>query len=110
MPGKFHNTIISLFHKPRYEPTNKDRDIALSLFVAHVRDGVWREQIDALRATTDSAAFTRAKDNLPGVTPQGTFSSADTAGFLEPAGLVHFDIDAKDNPGLDPVALRGKLA
>jgi len=111
MTTPFHTTSISLFHEPRQRPKDKDRDLALSAFIGHIRDErIWKKPIEALRTITDPKELDQAKDALPGVCPQGTFTEATNAGFLEASGLISIDIDGKHNPEIDPATLRDTIA
>jgi P4 family phage/plasmid primase-like protien len=108
-PTPFHTTCISLFHEPAHDPDRKDRDVTLSAFIAHVRNGSWKKQLAVVRAAyTDDAPerYKQLKEALPGVTPAGRFARADNAGFQEASGIVQVDIDKVP----DAPALRDRLA
>ena len=83
-PTSFYTTGMSLFREPAHDPDSKERDLSLSEFIAYVRNGLWKQQVDAVRAARqagDEPRFLRLKESLPGVTPAGSFTHARNDGW-----------------------------
>lgn len=63
--------------------------------------GRFKAQIERLRDTADPDERRRLKGDLPCFTPTGTFRTRNSAGLIQPSGLIAVDLDAKDNKHVD---------
>ncbi len=71
-------------------PENKE----LSSIINNIKSGLYTENIKQIQNETSSEKQTKLKKSLP------LFKSC-LDGDNQPNGLVHFDIDVKDNPSID---------
>lgn len=95
---EFHQTTLTLFNHPASQPDNVQRHMSLLEYYTYVRDGTWAEHVAKVREIVDKRerkSFQRLQS--PGVAVLGKYSSARIEGFLEPSGLIPFDIDSIDN-------------
>ena len=66
----------------------------------------WRKKVEALRAEKDPQQRQALKDNLPCITPGGTFGHVSRAGLINPSGFLCADLDYKPEKGIN-TALSG---
>lgn len=66
----------------------------------------WRKKVEALRAEKDPQKRQALKDNLPCITPGGTFGHVSRAGLINPSGFLCADLDYKPEKGIN-TALSG---
>jgi len=96
---------------PSVHPTRESARQSIEEIIESVRNGTYKKIIDRIRATQDDASRKQLKlDTLPVFYPT-VLPSADTrlGEDSEPTGIVQFDIDNKDNHGLDFPALWHKV-
>jgi len=71
--------------------------ITLADWLEGIRTGRWCDLVDPARAeykiNGKSALYSRLKRRLPAVTPAGLFIYREIAGFSEPSGILHGDVD-----------------
>ncbi|TDN38266.1 hypothetical protein E4631_06140 [Hymenobacter sp. UV11] len=91
--------------------TTAGQALELPEVLAGIKEGRWREQVEAARAVAgDKAAYDRAKRKLPGFTTSGTFSARADGKLLAHSGLLCLDIDAKDaNASINLAAARASI-
>lgn len=66
----------------------------------------WRKKVEALRAEKDPQKRQALKDNLPCITPGGTFGHVSRGGLINPSGFLCADLDYKPEKGIN-TALSG---
>jgi hypothetical protein len=76
--------------------TTPVKDILLYDFYHDVINGVYKTEIDKIRANQENAKD--LKKILPGVTISGTFKERNSALLINHSRRICIDIDAKDNP------------
>lgn len=54
--------------------------------------------VDQIRKSDDKQIIRKLKEELPAITPSGTFFKREANGLLKHSGLICIDIDGKDNP------------
>ena len=71
-------------------------------YITNIREGYWFKEVNAYReAKTDET-----KRRLSAVTPSGKFKKQGKEGLETHSGIICIDIDAKDNEGVDVLAIR----
>ncbi|WP_180964225.1 BT4734/BF3469 family protein [Ralstonia mannitolilytica] len=92
-------------------PTLETTRQSIETIIQSVRDGVYENRINRIRATEDDAKRKKLKQDTMPVFYPTVQPSADTrlGEDSTPTGIVQFDIDKKDNQGLDMNALRNAV-
>ncbi|CAJ6459199.1 VirE N-terminal domain [Burkholderia pseudomallei] len=93
---------------PSVHPTRESTRQSIEEIIESVRDGSYKKIIDRIRATEDDASRKQLKLDTLSVFYPTVQLSADTrlGEDSEPTGVVQFDIDKKDNHGVDFPALQ----
>lgn len=72
--------------------------VSLNAILNEIKKGKWEDSIDRLRSIGDEDQQKACKNKMPCFTPSGTFQ--DRKVLIQHTGILVFDFDAKDNPGL----------
>ena len=79
-----------------------DSHIHFVEYIQDIRDGIYHSEVMAYR----KAKTEETKRRLTAVTPSGKFKKQGKEGLETHSGIICIDIDAKDNDGVDMLAIR----
>ena len=95
LPPSKHDVRISYYPAVR-QPASQET-IGLGEWLEGTRDGRWRDEVEPVRAeyrlNGKSKRYRAMKVQLPAVAVAGTFTYREIAGFSEPSGVLHGDVD-----------------
>lgn len=86
---------VSFFHS--LKNTNESVSAKLLTIINAIRDGEWKDKIDAVRSAKTKTEKDRLKKQLPGFTPSGTFKSRNDRSLTEHSNVILLDIDKVEN-------------
>lgn len=86
---------ISLY--PFIRATKTDKVIPVDLFFDGIRDGLWQDDVIAVRAIKDKDARQEEKKKHPYVTMAGVFDERKNDGLIRHSGLLAIDVDDVDD-------------
>lgn len=88
---------VSLYGSARSARCSSEVDI-----LSFLCSDVYREQVEAIRSTSNPEHRRNLKKQLPAITPAGVFSPRRGAAYLQSySGMLGVDIDGKDNPSVE---------
>ena len=74
-------------------------------------DEGYKLQSEKLRKTTHEETRVKIKSSIPCITPSGLFSRRNGDSLIKHSGLIQFDIDFKDNQGIENyINLKGEIS
>lgn len=85
---------------PKLRDTENNVDIELSFFIDCVRDGIWQDEVLAVRIIKDKVKRSIAKEKLPYVTISGTFTKRNNDSLKQHSGHLALDFDLDYNPDI----------
>lgn len=88
-------TKVSFFHS--LKNTSESVSAELLTIINAIRDGKWKDEIDAIRSAKTKTEKSRLKKKLPGFTPSGTFKSRKDRSLVKHSGFIVLDIDKVEN-------------
>ena len=113
MPASNSSNSLSGAVVSRFERANdpgNPTEYTLAEFVEECMSPKWKDVIAQIRAEKDENTRRKLKsENLPVITPAGTFSYRSIDGVLAHSGHAVIDIDHLREKGHDPIRLRDKL-
>lgn len=98
------NAIVSYF--PRHNQPGKPHSVNL---LTYLRSAKHRAAVERIRQTETPDVRKRLKEELPGITPSGTFTYRGEKHLLKHSGLIAGDIDLKENP-YTPESMKREIA
>jgi len=84
---------VSLF--PNSYATQPESVLTINELVESIRDGVWRERVEAVRACDTKDSRDNAKRSVPCVTVSGVFSQRNQQSLVAHSGFMCIDIDTE---------------
>jgi hypothetical protein len=94
---KIFDVEISVY--PNYLTADRSEVITLNTWFNSVK---YRDKVLELRKCQEKELRDQMKATLPAITPSGLFSKRGKEFLIKHSGFIQFDIDSKENPGIDP--------
>jgi len=80
------------------------------IFLHGVQSGQWKEQVEDVRALTDSEQIKGAKRRVPAVAPSALFNCKRGKEYVQQhSGFLNLDLDSKENPGISDRSVRARV-
>ena len=98
---EFEEPIVSLFENCFATEPKKEIMLTKFLFTHKLSTSKHKEQVEAYRKCHDKTQRKKIKENLPCITPSGTFSQRQEFSLVKHTKLICIDVDSKDNQGID---------
>ena len=93
---KLLDTQISIFKN--YHTATNPKVVTIRQFLTSTK---YKNEVEAIRASTDKAERDRLKSVLPACTISGLFSERNKQNIIQHSGLICLDIDLKDNTHIE---------
>ena len=92
---KILDTPVSIFRN--YHTATNPKSVTIRQFLTSTK---YKNEVEAIRASTDKAEQNRLKSLLPACTMSGLFSERNKQNLIQHSGLICLDIDLKDNTAI----------